>query len=451
MLKHIRNLVIIVVVLAIGAAFWITRPDKAQVPMAKMVGVDPVLGDPRPQRVPTVGIADVARWSKDQKPAAAEGLTVERFADGLDHPRNLYTMPNGDILVAEANSPPRENGGIEGWVMKHLLGRAGADTPSANRITLLRDSDGDGEVDLRSTFLKGLNSPFGMAVIGDKFYVADTDALLEFPYRPGITEITAKGRKIYALNAKAPNNHWTRNLAVSPDQAKLYISVGSNSNIGENGLDTEKGRAMVIEYDLATGRAIPFAIGMRNPVGLAFYPGSDTLWAVVNERDMLGSDLVPDYLAEVEFGADYGWPWHYWGGYTDSRVTPARPEKRQYERRPDYSVGPHVAPLGLIFADRVRLGSRFASGAFVARHGSWNRDPLSGYDVIFVPFRNAKPVGKPVEVLSGFLDQKGDAHGRPAMLTADKTGALLISDDVGNILWRVTSANAGAGSAKTAR
>ncbi|WP_420607240.1 PQQ-dependent sugar dehydrogenase [Novosphingopyxis sp.] len=451
MLKHIRNLAIIAVVLAIGVAFWITRPDEAQVPMDEMVGVDPVLGDPRPQMVPTVDIAEVARWSEDQKPAAAAGLTVARFADGLDHPRNLYTMPNGDILVAETNSPPRENGGIQGWVMKHLLGRAGADTPSANRITLLRDSDGDGEVDLRSTFLKGLNSPFGMAVIGDKFYVADTDALLVFPYRPDATEISAKGRKLYGLNAMAPNTHWTRNLAVSPDQKKLYIAVGSNSNIGDNGLDSERGRAMVIEYDLTTGKAIPLATGMRNPVGLAFYPGSDILWAVVNERDMLGSDLVPDYLAEVEFGADYGWPWHYWGGYTDPRVKPARPEKRQYERRPDYSLGPHVAALGLVFADRTRLGGSFANGAFVARHGSWNREPPSGYDVIFVPFRNARPVGKQIEILSGFLDQNGDAHGRPTMLAADKTGALLVSDDVGNVIWRVTpdaSAPAASGSVR---
>ena len=444
MLKHIRNLAIIAVVLAIGAAFWITRPDEAQVPMDQMVGVDPVLGDPRPQMVPTVDIAEVARWDPDQQPTAAEGLNVARFADGFEHPRNLYTLPNGDILVAETNSPPRDNGGIEGWVMKHLLGRAGADTPSADRITLLRDGDGDGEVDLRSTFLKGLNSPFGMAVIDDKFYVADTDAVLVFPYQPGATEISRKGQKLYALNAKAPNNHWTRNLAVSPDNTKLYISVGSNSNVGENGLETEKGRAMVIQYDLTTGKAIPYAVGMRNPVGLDFYPGTDTLWAAVNERDMLGSDLVPDYLAQVDFGSDYGWPYHYWGGYTDPRLDDPHPEKRQYERRPDYSLGPHVAPLGLIFADKARLGGRFASGAFVARHGSWNREPPSGYDVVFVPFRGEKPVSKPIEVLSGFLDGKGDAHGRPTMLAADKTGALLVSDDVGNVIWRVTPAKAAA-------
>ena len=441
MLKHVRNLVILVILLAIVVIFWVTRPDEATVPMDKMVGVDPVLVDPRPQMVPTVDIADVSRWSADEKPVPAQGLVVERFADGLDHPRNLYTLPNGDILVAESNSPPRENGGIQGWVMKHLMGKAGADTTSANRITLLRDSNGDGTVDLRSTFLKGLNSPFGMALIGDVFYVANTDALLAFPYKEGATEITEKGRSIYALNAKAPNNHWTRNLAVSPDQTKIYIAVGSNSNIGENGLETEKGRAMVIEYDIATGKGIPYAVGMRNPVGLAFYPGSNTLWATVNERDMLGSDLVPDYLAEVEFGADYGWPWHYWGGYIDPRVEPGRPEKRQYERRPDYSLGPHVAPLGLLFADRVRLGAPFATGAFVARHGSWNREPLSGYDVIFVPFRNGRPTGKPVNVLGAFVDKEGNAQGRPAMLGADRTGALLVSDDVGNVIWRVRPAD----------
>lgn len=447
MLKHIRNLAIIAVVLALGVAFWMTRPDEAQVPMDQMVGVDPVIGQPRAQIFPTVNIAEVARWSADQKPTAADGLTVERFADGFAHPRNLYTLPNGDILVAETNSPPRGNGGIQGWVMKRLLGRAGADTPSANRITLLRDSDGDGEVDLRSTFLKGLNSPFGMALVGDKFYVANTDALIVFPYEAGATEITAAGRKLYAMNAMAPNNHWTRNLAVSPDQQTLYIAVGSNSNIGENGLDSERGRAMVIQYDLASGKAIPYASGMRNPVGLDFHPDTGMLWATVNERDMLGSDLVPDYLAEVEFGADYGWPWHYWGGYIDPRVEPGRPEKRQYERRPDYSLGPHVAPLGLIFADRARLGGRFGSGAFVARHGSWNREPASGYDVIFVPFRDGKPAGKPIDVLEGFLDQDGNAHGRPTMLGADKTGALLVSDDVGNVIWRITPGAVGTGAA----
>ena len=455
MRKHIRNLTIIAVILAIGVAFWLTRPDKAQVPMDQMVGRDPVLGEPRPQTVPTVNIAEVARWGADQKPTAAQGLQVERYAVDLDHPRNLYTLPNGDILVAETNSPPRENGGIEGWVMKHLLGKAGAATPSANRITLLRDSDGDGEVDLRSTFLKGLNSPFGMALVGDRFFVADTDALLEFPYAQGDTQISAKGRKIYALNVKAPNNHWTRNLAVSPDETKLYIAVGSNSNIGENGMDTEKGRAMVIQYDLDTGKAIPYAIGLRNPVGLAFHPGTDQLWTTVNERDMLGSDLVPDYLALVDFGSDYGWPYHYWGGYTDPRLDDPAPDKRQYERRPDYSLGVHVAPLGLLFAGQAKLGGPFGNGAFVARHGSWNRVPAAGYDVIFVPFQGNEPQGKPIEVLTGFLDAEGNAHGRPTMLAADKTGALLVSDDVGNVIWRVTPADkpsaAAAGNTPAAR
>lgn len=437
MRKHIRNIAIIAVVLAAGIIFWLTRPDVAQVPMDQMVGVEPVLGDPRPQTIPTVEIADVARWTAAQKPVAAQGLTVTRYAQGLDHPRNMYAMPNGDLLVAESNSPPRGSNGIEGWVMKQLLRKAGAATPSANRITLLRDGDGNGTVDQRTIFLQGLNSPFGMAVVGNRFFVANTDGVLEYPYQPGQTQISAPGRLIYKLNAKAPNNHWTRNLAVNPDQTKLYISVGSNSNIGENGLDTEKGRAMVLEYDLKTGKTIPFAVGMRNPVGLAFYPGSNTLWTVVNERDMLGSDLVPDYLAEVEFGADYGWPWHYWGGYIDPRVEPGRPEKRQYERRPDYSLGAHVAPLGLIFADKAQLGDIFGSGAFVARHGSWNRQPVSGYDVIFVPFRAGRPVGKPLNVLQGFLDKDGNTQGRPTMLAADRTGALLVSDDVGNVIWRV--------------
>ncbi len=348
----------------------------------------------------------------------------------------MYTLPNGDVLVAETNAPPGHmGGGITGWLAKRFMSQAGAVTKSANRITLLRDADGDGKAEEKSALIEGLNSPFGMALVGETLYVANTDAVLAFPYKTGDTKIAAKGEKIFALNAKLPNNHWTRNIVASPDGKKLYIAVGSNSNIAENGMELEQGRAQVIELDLATRKGKTFTNGMRNPVGLAWAPDGE-LWTVVNERDMLGSDLVPDYLARVSIAADYGWPHHYWR-YTDYRVEPLKPEDRQYERRPDYALGPHGAPLGLAFADKAKLGGGFAEGAFIARHGSWNRVPVFGYDVIFVRFEKGRPVGQPINVLTGFLDKDGKAQGRPTMLAADKSGALLVSDDVGNIIWRV--------------
>ncbi len=436
MWKHIRNIVLIFIVLGAGLVWYISRPDIAQLSLEQTSGAKPVIGEPREQTIPTVKVAEVDRWKAGETPVVASGLTVERFAEGLDHPRNMYVLPNGDVLVAETNSPPREGGGIEGMVMKWLLGKAGAGVPSANRITLLRDADGDGKAELKTPFLTGLNSPFGMALVDDTLYVANTDAVLAFAYKEGDTKIAGSGRKITDLNGNAPNNHWTRNLAASPNGKKLYIAVGSNSNIAERGLETERGRALVWELDLATGKKISYAAGLRNPVGLD-WDSNGVLWTVVNERDMLGSDLVPDYLAQVEFGADYGWPHHFWGGYTDHRVKPYREEKRQYERRPDYALGTHTAPLGLAFADKAKLGGPFASGAFVARHGSWNRKPASGYDVVFVNFQNGMPVGKPVNVLTGFLDKDGNAQGRPTMLAVHTDGSLLVSDDVGNIIWRV--------------
>jgi glucose/arabinose dehydrogenase len=439
MWKHVRNIVLIFIVLGAGVVWYLARPDVARLSVEQTSGPKPVIGEPREQTIPTIKVAEVDRWKAGEKPVAAAGLTVERFAQGLDHPRNLHILPNGDILVAETNSPPRKGGGIEGMVTRWLMGKAGAGVPSANRITLLRDADGDGRAELKTPFITGLNAPFGMALVGETLYVANTDAVLAFPYVAGATRITDKGRKVTELNAQAPNNHWTRNLAASPDGKKLYIAVGSNSNIGERGMEVEKGRARVLELDLATGKKIAYAVGLRNPVGLD-WDSNGVLWTVVNERDMLGSDLVPDYLAQVEFGADYGWPNHFWGGYTDHRVQPPRPEMREYERRPDYALGAHTAPLGLAFADRAKLGERFASGAFIARHGSWNRKPAAGYDVVFVKFANGLPVGKPVNVLSGFLDKDGKAQGRPTMLAVMKDGSLLVSDDVGNIIWRVRAA-----------
>jgi glucose/arabinose dehydrogenase len=436
MWKHVRNIMLIFVALGLIGIWYITRPDVAQLPLDAVTGPTPQITAGREQIFPTIAVADVDRWKTGEAPVVAPGLVVERFAEGLDHPRNLYTLPNGDILVAETNSPPRKMGGVEGFVMKWLMGKAGADVPSANRITLLRDANGDGQAELKTPFLTGLNSPFGMVLIGEKLYVANTNGLLVFPYKTGDTKITAKGKELTKFNARAPNNHWTRNLAASPDGKKIYISVGSNSNIGENGMENEVGRAMVFEYDIAKDKKIPYAIGLRNPVGLG-WDKAGRLWTVVNERDMLGSDLVPDYLALVEFGADYGWPQHYWGGFTDTRVKPLKPEKREYERRPDYALGAHTAPLGLAFGYNGKLGAGLTEGAFVARHGSWNRKPVSGYDVIFVPFPKGEPAVKPVNVLTGFLDKDGKAQGRPAMLALAKDGTLLVSDDVGNIVWRV--------------
>jgi glucose/arabinose dehydrogenase len=435
MWRHIRNFSLLLIALAAIGLWYVTRPDQAVQPLSELTGPEPKLGAPREQWFPTTGVAEVDRWKAGENPVAAEGLTVERFAENLDHPRNMYVLPNGDVLVAETNSPPGRMGGITGWFAKRLLTKAGAGVPSANRITLLRDADGDGKPEVRSKMIEGLNSPFGMALVGNTLFVANTDAVLAFPYKTGDTQITAKGEKIYDLNAKAPNNHWTRNLAASPDGKKLYISVGSNSNIAEGGMDKEIGRAQVIEFDIATRKGKTYASGLRNPVGLD-WDSEGALWTVVNERDMLGSDLVPDYLAKVEFAADFGWPWHYWR-YTDYRVQPGKPEKREYERRPDYALGPHTASLGLAFAHKAALGGKFASGAFIARHGSWNRQPPAGYDVIFVTFDKGKPVGQPQNVLGGFLDKEGKAQGRPTMLTVDKSGALLVSDDVGNIIWRV--------------
>jgi glucose/arabinose dehydrogenase len=436
MARHIRNISILFIIAIIGIGWFMTRPDVAQVPVEKLTGPTPEIGTARKQLIPTVKVAEADPWKAGEAPTAAAGLVVERFAEKLDHPRNLYVLPNGDVLVAETNAPKGHMGdGLTGKVAKWLMSKGGANTPSANRITLLRDADGDGRPEVKSALLEGLNSPFGMALVGETLYVANTDAVLAFPYKAGDTKITAKGEEIYKLNAKLPNNHWTRNIVASADGKKLYIAVGSNSNIAENGMDLEIGRAQVIELNLETRKGKTFSSGLRNPVGLA-WDSEGTLWTTVNERDMLGSDLVPDYLARVDLAADYGWPWHYWR-YIDYRVEPGKPEKRQYERRPDYALGPHGAPLGLAFADAAKLGGDFASGAFIARHGSWNRVPMIGYDVIFVPFEKGRPKGQPINVLNGFLDKDSKAQGRPTMLAVAKDGSLLLSDDVGNIIWRV--------------
>ena len=438
--KHLIALPLVALALVGGGFLYLAQGDTARLPAGADTGREPVFTSPRSEMIPTVNIAEVKPWKAGEKPVAAKGLAVDRFAEGLAHPRSLLRLPNGDILVAETNSPPRPKDGIVQRVMNYLMDKAGAGVPSANRITLLRDTDKDGRADTKTAFLTGLNSPYGMALIGDTLYVANTDALMAFPYKEGDTKISAAGRKIIDLPAQSPNQHWTKSMVASPD-GLLYIGVGSNSNIGENGLERERNRAVVFEVNPRNGYKRVFASGLRNPVGLAFEPKSGALWGVVNERDMLGADLVPDYLTRIEFGAFYGWPWNYWGGYEDRRVQPQRPEIREYTKRPDYALGNHVAPLGLAFADKVQLGAPFTDGAFVGLHGSWNRKPAAGYKVVFVGFNDGEAGRtKPVDVLTGFLDEDGDAHGRPVDVTADAQGALLVSDDVGGIVWRVAKA-----------
>lgn len=440
MRKHLIRLGVIAILLLAGIAFWMTRPDRARLSEQAVTGRTPQLLQAREQTVPTVRIAEPVGWAAGQTPTAAAGLAVQPFASGLDHPRWMYRLANGDVLVAETNSPPREGGGITGWFMKVFMGRAGAGTPSANRITLLRDADGDGVAEARTPFLTGLNSPFGMAVVGDWLYIANTDALVRYPFRTGQTRITAAAEKIVDL--PGGENHWARNVIADPDGKSLYVSVGSASNIAEKGLDLEKNRAAIWQVNPETKQFRIFAGGLRNPNGMAFEPRTRSLWTVVNERDMIGSDMPPDYLTRVEFGGFYGWPWHYWGGYVDERVQPQRPDLREYTARPDYALGPHTAPLGLTFAAETRLGDRFGNGAFIGLHGSWNRVPPSGYKVVYVPFGTngfPLPQSKPVDLLTGFLSQDGkQARGRPVGVIADRTGALLVADDVGNTIWRVS-------------
>lgn len=441
MRKHLLRLAAILLVLLLALGWWLFSPDRAELPEDAVTGAQPRLSRAREQTIPTVRIAKPIGWTGDTMPTPAQGLRVQPFARGLDHPRWLYRLANGDVLVAESNSPPREGGGLKGWVMKLFMGRAGAGVPSANRITLLRDADGDGVAEQRSALLTGLNFPFGMAVVGDWLYVANTDALVRFPFRVGQTRITAKAEKVVDL--PGGGNHWTRNVVANPEGKTLFVTVGSASNIAEDGLEIEKNRAAILEVDPLVKKFRIYASGLRNPNGMAFEPNSRALWTVVNERDMIGSDMPPDYMTRVEFGGFYGWPWHYWGGYVDDRVQPQRPDLREYTARPDYALGAHTASLGLAFAGDAKLGPRFASGAFIGQHGSWNRVPPSGYKVVFVPFAaNGFPVkgAKPVDVLTGFLDQDGKAHGRPVGVITDRSGGLLVADDVGNVIWRVSAA-----------
>lgn len=404
------------------------------------IGPHPTLPQPNPTLLPTVNIAPAKGWPAGATPQSAAGLAVNAFATGLDHPRWLYVLPNGDVLVAETNAPPKPEAGnsIKGAVMKEVMQRAGVSVPSANRITLLRDANGDGSAETRTVFLQGLNSPFGMALVGNRLYVANTDGLVRFPYHRGATGITAPGVKVLDLPAGPINHHWTKNVIASRDGARLYVTVGSNSNVGENGMQNEVNRAAIWEFDPATGASRVFAAGLRNPNGLAWQPQSGALWTTVNERDELGNDLVPDYMTSVKDGAFYGWPYSYYGQHVDTRVQPPRPDLVAKAIAPDYALGAHTASLGLAFYEGNLLPKQYRNGAFVGQHGSWNRKPRSGYKVIFVPFANGHPTGKPEAVLTGFVDKNGNALGRPVGVAVDSVGAVLVADDVGNSIWRVT-------------
>ncbi|MDP9204975.1 MAG: sorbosone dehydrogenase family protein [Gemmatimonadota bacterium] len=415
--------------------------DPARLPVSAGTGSHPVLPPPSISLIPTVNVVSAKGWSAKGTPVAAEGTTVAAFARGLDHPRWVYVLPNGDVLVAETNAPkrPDDGTGIKGWFFKHFQKKAGGAAPTASRITLLRDTSGDGIADTRSVFLAGLNSPFGMALVGNVFYVANSDAVLRFPYAEGQTQIAVPGIKVIDLPAGPINHHWTKNIIATADGAKLYVTVGSNSNAAENGIEKEAERAAIWEVDPATGQHRIFASGLRNPVGLAWEPESGALWAAVNERDELGSDLVPDYMTAVRDGGFYGWPYSYFGQHVDSRVKPQRPDLVATAIAPDYALGPHTASLGLVSSRGTSLPARFIRGMFVGQHGSWNRKPRSGYKVIFVPFTSGIPSGDPINVLTGFVKDNGDAMGRPVGVAIDKQGALLVADDVGNIIWRVTA------------
>ncbi|WP_153011077.1 PQQ-dependent sugar dehydrogenase [Pseudomonas oryzihabitans] len=403
-------------------------------------GPTPTLPEPHKTLLPTINVAPAVGWPEGGKPTAAPGSQVQAFARGLDHPRWLYVLPNGDVLVAESNAPKREDfPGIKNWIAGLFMKKAGAGVPSADRITLLRDADGDGVAETRSVFAEHLHSPFGMVLVGEDFYVANADALVRLSYRPGATRLEGQPVTVTELPAGI-NHHWTKNVIASRDGKKLYLTVGSNSNVGENGLDIEEGRAAIWELDRASGQKRLFATGLRNPNGLDWEPTTGKLWTVVNERDEIGSDLVPDYATSVQDGGFYGWPYSYWGKTVDSRVQPPRPDLVAKALTPDYALGTHTASLGLAFASADSgLPTAFRQGMFVGQHGSWNRDPKSGYKVVFVPFQNGKPSGPPRDLLTGFLNGKEEAQGRPVGVVNDGHGGLLVADDVGNTIWRVSA------------
>jgi glucose/arabinose dehydrogenase len=433
----------ILAVAALGAGLAACGQE-ATAPIAEGYGEKPTLPAPVKTWIPTIVVSKAVGWPSGGTPKAGNGMAVAAFAEGLDHPRTVRTLPNGDVLVAETAEPPKpsDGKGVKAWFQSFFMDRAGAKVQSANRITLLRDADGDGKAELKTVFAQNLNSPFGMALVGDKLYVADTDAIVVLPYKEGATTASGPAEKLVDLPGGPINHHWTKDLVASADGTKLYATVGSNSNVAENGMDAEKDRAAVLEVDIAAKTTRLFASGLRNPNGPSFQPDSKQLWVSVNERDEIGSDLVPDYMTSVKDGGFYGWPYSYYGRHVDDRVKPQRPDLVEKAIVPDYALGPHTASLGLTFNTGGLFPAKYRNGAFVGQHGSWNRKPQSGYKVIFVPFKEGKPAGAPEDVLTGFLNDKGEAQGRPVGVAIDKAGALLVADDVGNKIWRVTPAQA---------
>jgi len=420
-----------VAVVGSAAIFMRHRGDGPRDPA---FGSAPAIPTAKPQGIPTLKMPTARGWSAGQTPVAPAGLQVNAFAAGLKHPRWLYVLPNGDVLTAEALSLPGAIRSVFDYAMFSTMERAAAVGKSPNRITLLRDADGDGVAEHRAVFLDGLNQPFGMALLGDNFYVGNTDGVVAFPYKSGDERIGAAGRK---LNDLKPGGHWTRSLVPSPDGRRLYIGVGSLSNIGDSGMAVEEGRAAIHELDLESGRTRIFASGLRNPVGLAWEPTTGALWTVVNERDGLGDETPPDYLTSVRDGGFYGWPYCYWDRIVDDRV-PQDAALVAKAITPDFALGGHTASLGLCWHPAGTLPG-FPDGMVIGQHGSWNRSKLSGYKVIFVPFENGRPSGPSRDILTGFLSPDERAsYGRPVGVTIGPDGSLLVADDVGDVIWRVT-------------
>jgi glucose/arabinose dehydrogenase len=439
-----RSVILGASVLSLSLGLGASAQD-ATFDLSQQIGPNPVLPDPSPSLIPDLKVAEVVGWKDGETPAIPDGLKVTAYARDLANPRTVHTLPNGDVLVVQSRGPAgeptsRPKDFIRDWIMSIAHGGGGGEQKESNIITLLRDTNRDGTVDERRDLLKKLDSPFGLAWIDNTLYVATTSAILAYPYELGQNEITAQPKTLTPLPGGPINHHWTKDLALSPDGRALYVSVGSNSNIVENGLEAEKGRAAIWQVDRQTGAARVYASGLRNPNGLAFNPETGALWTVVNERDELGPNLVPDYMTSVEDGAFYGWPWSYYGNHVDARVHPPRPDMVEKAVQPDYALSSHVAALGLTFSMNSALPATYANGAFIGEHGSWNRDSFNGYKVIFVPFQNGKPSGKAQDVVTGFI-QGDQAKGRPVGVGIDGTGALLVADDAGNTVWRVASSD----------
>ena len=404
----------------------------------RQIGAHPYLPDIHEYLLTPMHVARNVGWN-GKTPTAAPGLSVQAFAKNLRNPRMVYTLPNGDVLVVESGGPKEPVNRPKEFVMNWIEQKAHSSVTPGNRILLLRDTNGDGVADQTFIFIDRLHSPFGVVLVGNDLYVANTDAVMHYTYQTGQTQITAPGNQLTELPGGPIDHHWTKSLTASPDGTKLYAGVGSNSNITERGIEAEKNRAAIWEIDRATGAHRLYATGLRNPNGLTFEPETKLLWTVVNERDELGPDLVPDYMTSVKDGAFYGWPYSYYGQHVDPRVRPRRPDLVARAIPPDYALSSHVAPLGLVFNTGDALPSHYKGGAFIGEHGSWNRSVLNGYRVVFVPFSGGKPSGEAEDVLTGFVE--GDsAHGRPVGVALDKSGALLVADDVGGTVWRITSA-----------